>query len=82
MISIIPSFWLNKHVAPAAPTSPVFGSTAIMENVSCENDWRENNSRKVKNKDSDKIKDNEIILDIGPKTISSIKRKIEKTRLI
>tara|TARA_B100001093_G_C26585274_1_gene909089 strand:- start:346 stop:447 length:102 start_codon:yes stop_codon:yes gene_type:complete len=33
-MSIIPSFCPNKQVAPAAPTSPVSGSTAIIENVS------------------------------------------------
>jgi hypothetical protein len=37
-MSIIPSFCPNKQVAPAAPTSPVSGSTAIIENVSCEYD--------------------------------------------
>jgi len=34
------------------------------------------------NKDFDKIKDNEIILDIGPKTISSIKKKIEQSKTV
>ena len=35
-----------------------------------------------KNKDLDKIKDNEIILDIGPITIRSIKKKIEESKTI
>jgi len=33
-------------------------------------------------KDLDKIKNNEIILDIGPKTISGIKKKIEQSKTI
>ena len=34
------------------------------------------------NKDLDKIKDNEIILDIGPKTISRIKKKIDQSKTV
>ena len=35
-----------------------------------------------KNKDLDKILDNEIILDIGPNTIRSIKKKIEQSNTV
>ena len=37
---------------------------------------------KGKNKDLDKIQDNEIILDIGPNTINSIKKKIEQSKTV
>ena len=37
---------------------------------------------KGKKKDLDKIQDNEIILDIGPNTINSIKKKIEQSKTV
>ena len=37
---------------------------------------------KGKNLDLDKIQDNEIILDIGPNTINSIKKKIEQSKTV
>ena len=37
---------------------------------------------KGKNKDLDKIQDNEIILDIGPSTINGIKKKIEQSKTV